>query len=85
VAFALGLFLVTQIAPNSQELLGSILVRLRATGARRVAVAKKPEPERRWYRPVWRPNLAWGLVLAAAGFYAMLQSSGASEFLYFNF
>lgn len=85
VAFALGLFLVTQLAPNSQELLGSVLVRLRASGARRVAGAKKPEPERRWYRPVWKPNLAWGLVLAAAGFYAMLQSSGASEFLYFNF
>ena len=25
------------------------------------------------------------MILAAAGFYAMLQSSGASEFLYFNF
>lgn len=85
VAFALGLFLVTQLAPNSQELLGSVLVRLRATGARRVVIAKKPEPARRWYQPVWKPNLAWGLVLAAAGFYAMLQSSGSSEFLYFNF
>ncbi|MFS8065629.1 MAG: hypothetical protein ACMG6S_04575, partial [Byssovorax sp.] len=85
VAFALFLFVVTQIAPNSQEILGSVLTRLRASGARRVAAAKRSEPEPRRYWPVWKPNLAWGLVLAAAGFYAMLQSSGSSEFLYFNF
>ena len=85
VAFALGLFLVTQITPNSQEILGSVLTRLRAAGARRGAASRKPEPEPRKFWPVWRPNLAWGLVLAAAGFYAMLQSSGSSEFLYFNF
>ncbi len=85
MAFAVGLFLVTQITPNSQEILGSVLTRLRAAGARRSAAAAKTEPEPRKFWPMWRPNLAWGLVLAAAGFYAMLQSSGASEFLYFNF
>ena len=66
-------------------MMGGVLARLRAAGARPGRGAKKPEPERRWYQPVWRPNLAWGLVLAAAGFYAMLQSNGSSEFLYFNY
>jgi alginate O-acetyltransferase complex protein AlgI len=84
VGFAVVLLLVTQFAPNSQELLGPIMTRLRAAGTKRAAQPEADAPKR-WYAPVWRPTAAWGLALAVVGFYSILQISGASEFLYFNF
>jgi hypothetical protein len=34
---------------------------------------------------VWRPNVAWAVLIAALGTYSILRLHQASEFLYFNF
>jgi len=36
-------------------------------------------------RIVWKPNLAWGLVVGVTGVYAILSLTQVSEFLYFQF
>lgn len=44
------------------------------------------EKRRPWLSAlVWRPNVAWAVLIAALGTYSILRLHQASEFLYFNF
>ncbi len=85
--FVVALIIGTQFLPNSQEITGAVVARLRAAAT--LPGGQEPEPSVEapglLARLRWRPNLVWGIAVAAVGVFAIVQISEASVFLYFNF
>jgi len=57
-------------APNTQEFMARFRPVLETGGPARIA---------------WRPSLPWALGVGLLGLYTVLQLTGVSEFLYFQF
>jgi alginate O-acetyltransferase complex protein AlgI len=78
VGWLLALSVIVFTCPNTQQILARYepALGITATAADRVGML-------RW--AAWRPSLAWGLVVAVVAALAVLQLSGPSEFLYWQF
>ena len=67
--------------------MGAVVARLRAAAT--LVGGHEPEPSVEapglLARLRWKPNLVWGIAVAAVGVFAIVQISEASVFLYFNF
>jgi alginate O-acetyltransferase complex protein AlgI len=83
------LLLITQILPNSQELLRTQLEAETAPLAKHAGAGKTMDPAHAaswsWPRIAWRPTVAWALALAVVAWIVVLRMAAPTEFLYFQF
>ena len=84
-----ALLVVTQIFPNSQELLRTQLESETAPLAKHAGAGKTMDPAHAaswsWPRIAWRPTVPWALVLGLVAWIVVLRMAAPTEFLYFQF
>ncbi|HEY1813799.1 MAG TPA: MBOAT family O-acyltransferase [Kofleriaceae bacterium] len=78
-----GLFIV-QVLPNTYELLHDRLDRAMPALARHAGTTDV-RWQSSWPRIVWRPSVAWAIVLGLVAWYALMSMAKTTEFLYFQF
>jgi alginate O-acetyltransferase complex protein AlgI len=78
VGWLLVMSVIVFVCPNTQQILARYEPALGVTAKAADGVSML-----RWAS--WRPSLAWGLVVAVVAALAVLQLSGPSEFLYWQF
>lgn len=86
LAAALGAcLLITQLFPNTQELLGPQFDAVTSPLAKHKGEAPAVSPVWSWPRITWRPSLAWAIVIGIGGWVVLLRMAKPTEFLYFQF
>ena len=89
IGLMIGLLSVAWFMPNSQQWVGKYMNHSLGHSRRQedegTSIWSYRVPEFPWQRFAWKPNSAWGLVLAVLTFVTISRLSEPMEFLYFNF
>jgi D-alanyl-lipoteichoic acid acyltransferase DltB (MBOAT superfamily) len=78
-------FVISQVLPNSYELLREQLDRVTTPLERHPGEQAVGSDAWSWPRVSWKPTIAWAIVTALAAWYVMLRIAKPQEFLYFQF
>ena len=76
---------VTQLLPNTQELMRDQLDRVTTPLAKHAGEARDDLRAWSWPRVAWRPTILWAIAMGLAAWYVMLSMAKPTEFLYFQF
>lgn len=76
---------ITQICPNTQEVLRERLDAATAPLAKHKGETTVPRSAWTWPMVSWRPSLLWAIVIGVAGWCVLLKMAKTTEFLYFQF